>query len=118
MSDYESSDEAPEAVSFTTSKSEAIEKFQLASKAAKEEKLKLKEKRKKREEVFKAQKEQKLARYNFIFFQRVVYYGKGMSRLRYWCGVIFGVFNLEIDMSESRFKHGWEARVNGIVPIL
>jgi hypothetical protein len=63
MSDNESSsDEAPEAVSFTTARSEAIAKFQLASKAAKEEKQKLKEKRKKREEVFKAQKEEKLAR--------------------------------------------------------
>ena len=39
MSDYES-DDAPEAVSFVASKSEAIEKFQIAAKAAKEEKTK------------------------------------------------------------------------------
>ena len=62
MSDYESDDDAPEAVSFSTSKSEAIQKFQLASRAAKDEKTKLKEKRTKRDEVFKAQKEEKLAR--------------------------------------------------------
>ena len=61
MSNYES-DDAPEAVSFVASKSEAIEKFQIAAKAAKEEKTKLKEKRKERDQLFKAQKEEKLAR--------------------------------------------------------
>ena len=61
MSDYES-DDAPEAVSFGASKCEAIQKFQTAAKAAKEEKSKLKEKRKERDQLFKTQKEQILAR--------------------------------------------------------
>ena len=61
MSDCESDSDAPEAVSFSTSKSEALEKFQLASKAAKDEKSRLKEKRKERDELFKAQKQQKLS---------------------------------------------------------
>ena len=46
MSDYES-DDAPEAVSFVASKYEAIEKFQIAAKAAKEEKTNLKKSAKK-----------------------------------------------------------------------
>ena len=61
MSDYES-DDAPEAVSFIASKSEAIEKFQISAKAAKEEKTTLYKKRKERDQLFKAQKEEKLAR--------------------------------------------------------
>lgn len=62
MSEYES-DEAPESVSFSQSKTEALQKIQDASKSAKEERQKLKEKRKKRDEIFKAQKKEKLDRF-------------------------------------------------------
>jgi len=62
MSDYDS-DDVPEAISFAQSKTEALEKFQEASKSIKEEKQKLKEKRKKRDEIFKAQKKEKLERF-------------------------------------------------------
>lgn len=62
MSDYESDNDAPESVSFSQSRTEALQKIQDASKSAKEEKLKLKEKRKKRDEIFKAQKREKLER--------------------------------------------------------
>merc|ERR1712062_750701 len=61
MSDYDS-DEAPEAINFTTSKSLALQQVKAAAEAIKVSKEKDKEAKKKREELFKQQKEDKVAR--------------------------------------------------------
>merc|ERR1712062_359030 len=61
MSDYDS-DEAPEAINFTTSKSLALQEVKAAAEAIKVSKEKDKEAKKKREELFKQQKEDKVAR--------------------------------------------------------
>lgn len=52
MSDYDS-DEAPEAINFTTSKSIALQEVKAAAEAIKVSKDKDKEAKKKREELFK-----------------------------------------------------------------
>jgi len=61
MSDYES-DDAPEAVTFSASKSKALDEVKAAAEAIKKSKERVKEQKKKRDERNKQQKEEKAAR--------------------------------------------------------
>merc|ERR1712203_1181174 len=61
MSDYDS-DEAPEAISFSASKSKALDEVKAATEAIKQSKERVKEAKKKREERNKQQKVEKAAR--------------------------------------------------------